>query len=533
MPQKTSTTSSADFDLRRRSWADASVHESRKTNENAKADRPTILVVTPEITYLPEGMGNLSQRMCAKAGGMADVSASLVRALYEQGADVHVALPNYRRMFDSKTKHVFESEYEEISSSIPQKRIHLAEDRVFYHRSSVYAAENLHLSLAFQREVINHIIPQVKPKLIHCNDWMTGLIPAVARRLGIPSLFTVHNIHTERLTLARIEDRGVDAADFWQYLYFGRAPGSYEETRDHNPTDLLASGIFASNYVNSVSPTFLNEVIAGHHDFVPGHIRHELWAKQNAGCASGILNAPDASFDPETDPYLTHHFDSSSHPEGKRENKVQFQKRVGLEVNPDAPLFYWPSRLDPVQKGCQLLTEILYQLVADYADQRLQIAVVANGAYQEHFHNIVSMHGLQDRVAVTDFSEDLSHLAYAGSDFIFMPSSFEPCGLPQMVSPKYGTLTVAHNTGGLHDTIETLDCKKNTGNGFLFEVFDARGLRWACDQAMEFYHLPAKRRFKILSRIMEEARERFNHDTTAAAYIMLYEHMLKRPITSD
>ena len=158
--------------------------------------------------------------------------------------------------------------------------------------------------------------------------------------------------------------------------------------------------------------------------------------------------------------------------------------------------------------------------------------MVANGAYQEHFHNIVKIHGLQERVAVTDFSEELSHLAYAGSDFIFMPSSFEPCGLPQMVSPKYGTLTVAHNTGGLHDTIEPLDMKKNTGNGFLFEVFDAAGLRWACDQAMEFYHLPPKRRFKILSRIMEEARERFNHDTTAAAYIMLYEHMLNRPITS-
>ena len=532
MSEKTAPSATSDFDLRRRSWADSSVHSSRKTSDSAQADRPTILVVTPEITYLPEGMGNLAQRMGAKAGGMADVSASLVKALYEQGADVHVALPNYRRMFHSDTKSVFEDEYEKVSRSIPQKRIHLAEDRVFYHRSAVYASENHLLSLAFQREVINHIIPQVKPNLIHCNDWMTGLIPAVARRHGIPVLFTLHNIHTERLTLAQVEDRGIDAADFWQYLYFSRPPASYEETREHNPTDLLASGIFAADHVNSVSPTFLREVIAGRHDFVPGHIRHELWAKENAGCASGILNAPDDSFDPGTDPYLSTHFDSTSHPEGKRQNKMQFQKRVGLEINPDAPVFYWPSRLDPVQKGCQLLTDILYQLAADYTDERLQIAVVANGSFQEHFHNIVNMHGIRNRVAVTDFNEELSHLAYAGSDFIFMPSSFEPCGLPQMVSPKYGTLTVAHDTGGLHDTIEPLVVGDDTGNGFLFETFDSAGLRWACDQAMAFYHLPTATRFKQLSRIMEEADERFNHDTTAAAYIMLYERMLSRPIAS-
>ena len=195
-----------------------------KTSPPTPAKRPRILVVTPEITYLPEGMGNLSQRMSAKAGGMADVSASLVRALYEQGADVHVALPNYRRMFDFDVANVFELEFEKVSRALPMQRIHLAEDRVFYHRSTVYGGENHLIALAFQREVINHTIPQVRPDLIHCNDWMTGLIPAVARRHGIPSLFTVHNIHTERLTLADIEDRGIDAADFWQHLYYSRPP---------------------------------------------------------------------------------------------------------------------------------------------------------------------------------------------------------------------------------------------------------------------------------------------------------------------
>ena len=143
------------------------------------------------------------------------------------------------------------------------------------------------------------------------------------------------------------------------------------------------------------------------------------------------------------------------------------------------------------------------------------------------------MHGITNRVAVVDFDEGLSHQAYASADFIFMPSSFEPCGLPQMVSPKYGTLTVAHDTGGLHDTVEPLDVEANTGNGFLFQHFDKAGLRWACDEAMRFYHQPADVRARTLSRIMTESAERFNHETTAAEYIKLYERMLGRPITSQ
>jgi starch synthase len=492
--------------------------------------RPRILVVTPEITYLPEGMGNLSQRMSAKAGGMADVSASLVRALYEQGADVHVALPNYRRMFNLDVASVFELEFEKVSRGLPMSRIHLAEDRVFYHRSTVYEGENHKIALAFQREVINHIIPQVRPDLIHCNDWMTGLIPGVARRHGIRSLFTVHNIHTEKLSLAEIEDRGIDAADFWDQLYYSRPPGNYEETRDHNPVDLLTSGIFASHFVNTVSPTFLSEVVDGRHDFIPGQIRHELWAKCHANCANGILNAPDQSFNPETDEHLPHHFNANSLAEGKRKNKTELQQRLGLTVNPDAPLLFWPSRLDPVQKGCHLLTDILYQTCADYAADDLQFAIIASGAFQPHFHHIVSMHGLHDRVAVRDFDEGLSRLAYAAADGIIMPSSFEPCGLPQMVAPIYGTLPLAHDTGGIHDTVEPLDLANNSGNGFLFQIFDSQGLRWTIDELMRFLLIPAADRNRQLARIMREASRRFSHKATAKAYIDVYQQMLGRPL---
>ena len=281
-----------------------------------------------------------------------------------------------------------------------------------------------------------------------------------------------------------------------------------------------------------MSPTFLSEVVDGRHEFVPGHICHELWAKCHAGCASGILNAPDAAFDPESDPHLEHHFTAETHAEGKRANKVLLQERLGLRPDPHAPILFWPSRLDPVQKGPQLLAEILYRIIADYDDLGLQVAIIANGDFQPHFHSIVAQHDISDRVAVADFSEPLSHLGYAAADFMIMPSRFEPCGLPQMVSPKYGTLTIAHDTGGIHDTVEPLDTAADQGNGFLFQVFDAAGLRWAIDEAIRFFREPKKVRARTLRRVMEEAAQRFNHESTAAEYIKLYERMLDRPVTA-
>ena len=138
-----------------------------KKNSNS----PTILIVTPEITYLPEGMGNLAQRMSAKAGGLADVSATLVQHLHKQGADVHVALPNYRRMFHLDVQQVFHSEHKKLETSLENKRIHLAEDRIFYRRDKVYSAtENHRIALAFQRET----------GLLHrCDD--QGRVDAVQR----------------------------------------------------------------------------------------------------------------------------------------------------------------------------------------------------------------------------------------------------------------------------------------------------------------------------------------------------------------
>ncbi|MGE5256319.1 MAG: glycogen synthase [Hyphomicrobiales bacterium] len=497
---------------------------------------PRVLVVTPEVTYLPDRMGSLAAFFTAKAGGLADVSAALVSALLDQGADVHVALPDYRAIFSDRLVPFLKEEISSIQRKMPDDRVHLAEDRAFFYINRVYSKyglENVKLALAFQREVINNIIPRVHPDLIHCNDWMTGLIPGIARRLRIPCLFTIHNIHTVKSTLAFIEDRGIDAASFWQHLYYMHYAPSYEAARDSNPVDFLTSGIFAAHFVNTVSPTFLLEVVDGQHHFVEPQIRRELANKYYAGCGFGILNAPDPAFNPQTDKDLKKNYSAKDHAGGKRENKRFLQRNLGLIEDAKAPLFFWPSRLDPVQKGCQLMADIFYGLISTWWDDNLQVVFVANGEYQRVFHDIVNHHQFHKRVALCDFSEQMEHLAYAASDFILMPSRFEPCGLPQMIAPMYGSLPVAHDTGGIHDTIRHLDAAADSGNGFLFKTYDSNGFFWAISEAMKFYALPAQAKARQVKRIMTESAETFTYQRSARQYIELYEKMLQRPLVVE
>ena len=497
---------------------------------------PRVLIITPEVTYLPDRMGSLASYFTAKAGGMADVSASLVKALFDQGVDVHVAIPDYRNMFSDRLAPLLKKELHRIRRHMPQNRVHLAEDRAFYYLNRVYSAfgeENIKLALAFQREVMNIIVPRVEPDLIHCNDWMTGLIPAMARRMGIPCLFTIHNIYSVECSLAQIEDRGIDAAFFWQHLYFRAMAVDYESSRNTNPVDFLTSGVFAAHFINTVSSNFLHEIIEGKHHFISSSLREQIIHKWQAGCATGILNAPDTSFDPRSDKELKMCYGSANHAEGKKENKRFLQRNLNLLVDPEAPLFFWPSRLDPLQKGCQLLVQIFYDFISRYWELNLQVIFVADGEYQNVFRDIVNYHQFQKRVAVCDFNDQLERLAYAASDFILMPSLFEPCGLPQMIAPIYGSLPVAHDTGGIHDTIRHLNVEKNFGNGFLFNDFDSDGLMWAIEEAMKFYDLAPDIRARQIGRIMKESATAFNHPATARHYIDLYEKMLQRPLTVE
>ncbi|MDX2447044.1 MAG: glycogen/starch synthase, partial [Desulfobacterales bacterium] len=232
---------------------------------------PRVLIVSPEITCLPKDMGNQGPFVNVKTGGFDDVSAILINTLFEQGVDVHIALPDYRHVFNGHLGTAFEENLHSFGRCVPDDRIHPARDKAFFHLSQIHSCsevDNIKVSLAFQREVMNNIVPMVQPDLIHCNDWMTGLIPAMARQLGIPCLFTFHNIHTGKTTLAEIEDRGIDAAFFWENLFYDYFPSSYENCRQSAPVDFLTSGVFAAHLASTISPTFLMEMMDGRHDFV-------------------------------------------------------------------------------------------------------------------------------------------------------------------------------------------------------------------------------------------------------------------------
>ncbi len=497
---------------------------------------PRILMVTPEITYLPPQAGGIAQYYRAKAGGLADITAGLLKTLLDKGADAHLAIPFYRPMFRSGLPKYLRESLGELLETLPENRIHLIENERFTYMESVYSAdglENTRIALAFQKSVIQDVIPAIRPDLIHCHDWMTSLIPAFALEAGIPTLFTLHNIHTVKSTMGLMVDHGLDPSGFWRNLYFERMPDGYDESRDANPVEYMTSGIFAAAAVNTVSRSFLEEIIEGEHDFVERSIRRELARKYQEGRAWGILNAPDESFDPSEDEALFRRYTPDSHTEGKRFNKRMLQIALGLIQDPDAPLFYWPSRLDSLQKGAQLLAPLLPDLVN--RDRPCpQVVFVADGDSQSQIQEMVRTHGLGERVAVCDFDEHLARIAYGAADFVLMPSRFEPCGLPQMIGAKYGALPIARRTGGIRDTVSPLDPVKNVGNGFLFDTYTAPALASAIEDALAFHWLSGPNRYPCIHRVMAEAAARFNPQATTEQYVGLYEDLLNRSdIISD
>jgi starch synthase/alpha-amylase len=501
-----------------------------------RSKRPRILIVTPEVSYLPPGMGQLSNYISAKGGDTADVSAALINTLFEQGNDVHVALPDYRRIINQKMHPAVRRELNTLKVQRPDQRVYLAKDRGFFHLENISCdneSENLKRALFFQREIINNVLPHVQPDFIHCHDWMTGLIPAAGRMMDIPCLFTFNNLSTANCTLSFMEDIGIDAAFFWSYLFYDRYPVNYEESRDSNPVDLLLSGIFAANNVSTGSPTFLREIVENQHDWINSHLRRELYRKWKTGHAVAIPNAPDPTYNPISDRALFMRYCAKDHYAAKQHNKLFLQEKLGLLMDSRAPVFYWPSPLDPIRKGCELLANILLDFVSGFRDRNAQIVFVAEGEFKTYFKEIVASHRLHDHVSICDFEERLARQAYAASDFVLIPSLFEPCGFPQMIGPLYGALPVAYDTGALHDTLSHMDIAGNTGNGFLFSIYDPEGLFWAIKEAMAFYDLPCNEKKRQIERVMAQSMATFNQALTASRYIELYETILERPLFSD
>ena len=259
--------------------------------------QPRILFVIPEVAFIPEGEKTRHNFIGARTGGFGDYLAEIISDLIYLGVDVHVAQPDYRRIFAILARN------EQTTSGIklPNDRVQLAEDRAFFYSKPINSNsewENIKISLTFQREVINQIIPRVHPDLFHCFDWMTGLIPAAAKKFEIPCLFTVQKLDTARSLLSYVEDIGIDAAGFWKNLFYIRFPGSYEQTRNTNPMDFLLSGILAAHHVNTTGSVLLQAIAEGRCDFMYSSLGKILAQKWNAGCACGLPGAPHLCFNP-------------------------------------------------------------------------------------------------------------------------------------------------------------------------------------------------------------------------------------------
>jgi starch synthase/alpha-amylase len=361
---------------------------------------------------------------------------------------------------------------------------------------------------------------------------MTGLLPAAARSRGIPSLITFHNIFTAYETPHSLHGQGIEADPFLRHLYFEKHPdtfGTAEKNYYENRVDFLASGLFAATRINTVSPTFLRELaddIFSELELISDPVRRMIQQRLEDGAASGILNAPMPASDPHVDPLIFRRYDVRHMIRGKRANKLPFQKEMKLREDVHAPVFYWPHRLASPQKGVELMLEVIPEFMAE--SPTAQFAVVANGQ-QEH---VVAcqrlMAAFPGRVAYHSFSRELSQLGKAAADFLLCPSFYEPCGIPQVEGPRYGTLPIVRKTGGLADTVEPLTPSK--GNGFVFVDYKAEDLARGIREALAFHARPLRTRSRILRRVMKESAERFNIKRTVDQYIELYEEILGQSV---
>ena len=438
----------------------------------------------------------------AKTGGMADVAGSLPPELARLGVEVIAAMPRYRGLPAGTA----------WRSGVP---VWFIENEAFFNRASLYGdargdyPDNLGRFAFFCRRALALAEEKgFKPDLVHVNDWQTALVPLFLKEDKRPffkktrSLLTIHNLayqgvfaHRHFPELGLPQDRfSVHCLEFW-----GRI-------------NLLKGGLVSADALNTVSPTYAREIQT--HQFGEGL---DGVLRQRADRLKGILNGIDAGlWNPRTDKNLEARFDARAL-EKKTLCKTDLQTRLKLETDPGIPLFGIVSRLAE-QKGLDLFTEIADRFLA----RRVQLVVLGEGdaAYHTAFKNIATRHPKNTHVRL-GFDAEESHRIYAGCDFFLMPSYFEPCGLGQMISLRYGTVPVARRTGGLADTVvDASDAKR--GNGLLFDGRTGDGLWKALERSLGLY--ADGPRLAALRRRGMQADYSWNH--SAGDYVKYYKDII-------
>lgn len=464
-----------------------------------------------------------------KTGGLADVVGSLPKYFDRNEYDVRVMLPKYACMdaaflpnlrfvchfyvnlnWRKQYVGILESEYRGI-------HYYFVDNEFYFAGSSPYnnIYEDVEKFAYFSKAVLASL-PYIDyaPDVIHCHDWQTGLVPVYLHTAfgddnfyaGIKTVFSIHNLKFQgRWRIREV----IDITGLPEQIFNDKELESYGEA------NYLKGGVVYADAVTTVSPSYANEITTQE----GGEGLHGLMnARKNV--LYGILNGIDYDeFNPQTDPYIESNFSSKSVLSGKKANKAALQKELGLPVRESAFVIGIVSRLTE-QKGFDLVSYILDDLVSQL-DVQIVILGTGESKFENVFHHFHSQY--PDKVsAYIGYSEEKAHKIYASADAFLMPSLFEPCGLSQMMSMRYGTIPIVRETGGLKDTVQAYNEYENTGTGFSFCNFNADDMKYVVEYAYHVFRDKRKAWEDMMQRAMAQD---FSWNKSAGEYEKLYDSL--------
>lgn len=466
----------------------------------------------------------------AKVGGLADVAGALPKALKALGHDVRVVMPCYKMVEDNPAYNV-----QDLLPSFPVpindnlkipahvRQTHIAGNiPVYLIGSSQYftnATESKKIYylepepyVFFDRavaEFVPRLSPAWKPDVIHCNDWHTGLIPVY-----LQTFYRDHSIWSDTGSVFTIHNIAFQGEFDFEILRYAGLPDhffTYDKLEFYGRMSFMKGGLVFSDMSNTVSKTYAIEVQTPEYGCrLDGLLRYLA----SQGRFTGILNGIDyEEYNPATDTRIAANYNAEK-PAGKARCKAALQEECGFARSKKAALIGLISRLSD-QKGLDLIRDIAKKLV------KLPIQFVLLGTgdphYEQYFRELAERYPRKVRSFI-GFDSDLALRIYAGSDLFLMPSRFEPCGLGQMISLRYGTIPIVRATGGLADTISNFNPRTGRGNGFVFKEYQPDALYAAIVRAIEtFGH---KEQWDLL--VQRALMADFSWSTSARKYVELY-----------
>ena len=461
-----------------------------------------------------------------KTGGLADVVGSLPKAYNRDEFDVRVVLPKYACMKEEwKEKLVYKtnffidynwrSRYVGIfETELDGIKIYFIDNEEYFNGPTPYTNNGLWdiERFGFFSKAVLRILPVIdfKPDVIHCHDWQTGLVPVYLDHIrmaeeyyrGIKTVMTIHNLKFQGVWGTK-EVRDITGLPDY---YF-----TSDKLEAYNDANLLKGGIVYADKVTTVSDTYAEEIKV---PFYGERLDGLMNARSNS--LSGIVNGIDYDeYNPETDPWLTANYNVDNFTKEKVKNKVALQKELGLKEDSKVMMIGIVSRLTD-QKGFDLIAHVMDELCQD----PIQIVVLGTGdeRYENMFRHFAWKY--PEKVSANIFYSDaLSKKIYGSCDAFLMPSLFEPCGLSQLMSLRFGTLPIVRETGGLKDTVEAYDEYEKTGTGFSFTNYNAHEMMNTVRYAEEIYYDKKRDWNKMIERAMAAD---FSWENSAKQYEELY-----------